>query len=151
VISDSDIFHIRRRIAVFWAFIGFHSQARTVIVRYGIACINRQLDGTVFIDIPEELAQDPWFKVVEILPQNWAVIIDVSDSVLVVFYGDTRCVFDELSFASRCEAEDALMRNGFWKYLEDVRSHELIGLPQGAFHFREHPNGPIYSSGRFLR
>ena len=105
----------------------------------------------MLIDIPEELAQDPWYKAVEMLQQNWAVIIDGADSVFVVFYGDTRCVFDELSFASRWEAEDALMRNGFWKYLEDVRSHEFIGLPQGAFHFREHPNGPIYSSRRFWR
>jgi len=99
--------------------------------------------------IPEELAQDPWFKIVEFLQQNWAVVIEREDDVLVVFYGDTCGVFDEMPFATRDKAEQALRRNGFSKFLEDKRAQEFIGLPSGEFAERPHPNGRIYSSGRF--
>ena len=106
----------------------------------------------LFVSIPDELAQDPWYKVVDFLQQNWAVVIATGgDSVLVVFYGDTSGIFDELEFRTREEAEKALLRNGFSKYQEDTKSHQFIGLPQGNFHAGEHPNGRIYSSGRFWR
>jgi hypothetical protein len=36
-------------------------------------------------DIPEEIAKTPWFKIVEFLQQNWAVVIEREDDVLVVF------------------------------------------------------------------
>ena len=103
----------------------------------------------MFTDIPEEIAADPWFKIVEMLQQNWAVIIKDDPGVLIVFYSDTRGVFDELRYDSVSDAEEALDRNFFYKYLEDKESAEFIGLPQGEFHFREHPNGRIYSSGNF--
>ncbi len=69
----------------------------------------------------------------------------------MVFYGDTRGVFDELEFASREEAEKALVRNGFSNYQKDSEAQKNIGLPRGDFHVQEHPNGRIYSSGRFWR
>ena len=100
-------------------------------------------------DIPEGLAQNPWFKIVEFLQQNWAVVIEREGDVLVVFYGDTCGVFDEMPFATRDEAEQALRRNGFSKFLEDKRAQEFIGLPIGEFAEQPHPNGRIYSSGRF--
>ena len=88
----------------------------------------------LFVSIPDELAQDPWYKVVDFLQQNWAVVIATGgDSVLVVFYGDTSGIFDELEFRTREEAEKALLRNGFSKYQEDTKSHQFIGLPQGNF------------------
>jgi hypothetical protein len=103
----------------------------------------------MYTDITDDLAADPWFKVVEFLQQNWAVIVENSDSALVVFYGDTCGVFDEIHFNTREEAEIALCRNGFSRYQEDIDSQEFIGLPDGSFHESQHPNGPIYSSGRY--
>jgi hypothetical protein len=101
------------------------------------------------IDIPEDLAADPWFKIVDFLQHNWAVVLDRQDGVKVCFYGDTRGVFDEMDFDSRQHAEDALKRNGFGKYQEDDNAKGFIGLPHGEFHEASHPNGLIYSSGRF--
>ena len=98
----------------------------------------------MFIEIPEELASDPWVKVVEMLQQNWAVIVPRDDAVLVVFYRDTRGVFDQLVFGSAAEAADALARHGFSKYLENLEVQELVALPEGRFHERGHPTGPIY-------
>ena len=40
----------------------------------------------MYTEIPEELARDPWFKIVEFLQQNWAVVVDRENDVLVVFY-----------------------------------------------------------------
>ncbi len=100
-------------------------------------------------DVSEELARDPWFKVVDMLQQNWAVVLEDVESTFIVFYGDTCGVFDEIETSSRNEAEDALARNGFTKFREDPRAQEFIGLPRGEFHESEHPNGRIYSSGRF--
>ena len=106
----------------------------------------------MFTKISEDIAADPWFKVVEMLQQNWAVIIRDDQDVLVVFYGDTRGVFAEIRYDSILEAEDALCRNGFGKYLEaGDETQDVIGLPRGEFRVREHPNGRIYSSGRFWR
>ncbi|WP_462326141.1 hypothetical protein [Desulfoplanes sp.] len=103
----------------------------------------------MYTDIPKELARNPWFKIVDFLQQNWAVVIDRKDDVLVVFYGDTCGVFDEMSFSYRSEAENALRNNGFSKYLDDMDAQEFISLPSGEFVERPHPQGKIYSSGRF--
>lgn len=100
-------------------------------------------------DIPEQLAQDPWFKIVDFLQQNWAVVIERENDVLVAFYGDTCGVFDEIPLPTRDEAERALRRNSFSKFFEDKRAQEFIGLPKGEFAERPQPNGKIYSSGRF--
>ena len=102
-------------------------------------------------DITDELAKDPWFKIVEFLQQNWAVIVDMKDGVLVVFYGDTCGVFDEIFFSTRDDAEQTLRRNGFSKFMDDHKAQEFIGLPRGGFAERPHPNGRIYSSGRFWK
>jgi len=103
----------------------------------------------MFTAISDDLARDPWFKIVEFLQQNWAVVVERNGSVLVVFYGDTCGVFDELEYTSRVEAEAALTRNGFAKYLEAKDAKGFIALPRGDFQERAHPNGRIYSSGRF--
>lgn len=88
----------------------------------------------LFTEIPAELAHDPWFKVVEFLQQNWAVVIGV---------------FDEIPFQTYDEASIALKRNGFSKFKEDKNAQEFIGLPEGEFMESRHPNARIYSSGRF--
>jgi len=105
----------------------------------------------MYTAITHDLACDPWFKIVECLQQNWAVVIDRPEDVLVVFYGDTCGVFDEMLFVSRDQAEQALKRNGFSKYSEDKKAQQFILLPEGSFTEQPHPNGRIYSSGRFWK
>jgi hypothetical protein len=95
-------------------------------------------------------SRDYWFKVVEFLQQNWALIDETSDStVTVYFFGDTSGVFDQMNFSSDAEAEQGLTRNGFCRYCVDLESQEFITRPNPPFHWRQHPNGEIYSSGRF--
>jgi hypothetical protein len=103
----------------------------------------------MYTSISDELAKNPWYKIVEFLQQNWAVIVEQESSVLVVFFGDTCGVFDEMTFDSLLVAETALKRNGFKKFMEDTGVHDLIGLPRGEFQESPHPNGRIYSSGRY--
>ena len=67
------------------------------------------------------------------------------------FFGDTSGVFDRLRFPSVTEAEIALLRNGFKRYDTDEKAKEFIGKPEPPFRERAHPNGPIYSSGRYWK
>ena len=91
-----------------------------------------------------------WFKVVEMLQQNWVIIDEKSSGgVLIYFIHDGSGVFDKMEFDSREEASDALLRNGFRKYADDKESQKFITLPKDPFFEATHPNGPIYSSGRF--
>ena len=92
-----------------------------------------------------------WFKIVEFLQQNWALIDPIDGGVVVYFFGDTSVVFDELRFGSRREAETALRRNDFLPYSEDSEAQKFISPPNDPFTRGRHPNGPIYSSGRFWR
>jgi hypothetical protein len=95
---------------------------------------------------------DYWFKIVEFLQQNWAVIEpDDSGACGVYFFGDTSGVFDQLNFSSIEDAESSLVRNGFRRYDDDKQTQEFIAKPQPPFRKHPHPNGPIYSSGRFWR
>ncbi len=97
------------------------------------------------------LSRQYWFKIVEFLQQNWALIDSSDRGVIVYFFGDTSGVFDELAFDSQDEAEAALRRNGFDLYEDDTAAHEFIAAPAAPFTRRPHPNGPIYSSGRFWK
>jgi len=102
-------------------------------------------------------SRDYWFKIVDFLQQNWALIDETPDSCVVFFFGDDSGVtddsgvFDKLAFSSTAEAETALCRNGFGRFAEDKEAQGFIAVPQPPFHERAHPNGPIYSSGRFWR
>jgi hypothetical protein len=103
-------------------------------------------------ETPVEIqSRDYWFKVVDFLQQNWALIDETTESCAVFFFGDTSGVFDRLAFPSVAEAEAALRRNGFTRFAEDKKAQGFIAVPQPPFHERPHPNGPIYSSGRFWR
>ena len=105
-----------------------------------------------FNETPVEIrSRDYWFKIVEFLQQNWALIDENPDGCTVFFFGDTSGVFDRLSFPSVAEAEAALRRNGFDRFSADKKAQEFIAIPQPPFHERPHPNGPIYSSGKFWR
>ena len=94
-------------------------------------------------------SQDYWFKVVEMLQTNSA-LVDPSESggTVVWFIGDTAGVFDHMPFASDKEAFQALRRNGFHRFVEDSKAQDSLRPPEPPFVRREHPNGPIYSSGR---
>ena len=96
-------------------------------------------------------SRDYWFKIVEFLQQNWALIDETPDGCVVFFFGDTSGVFDRLTFLSVEEAETALRRNGFARFAEDKKAQEFIAIPEPPFYESSHPNGPIYSSKRFWR
>jgi hypothetical protein len=96
-------------------------------------------------------SRDYWFKVIEMLQQNWALIDPDSAGVVVYFFGDTSGVFDELRFSSPVEAIQALQRNGFRRFADDARASSFLRCPEPPFTRRPHPNGPIYFSGRFWK
>lgn len=104
------------------------------------------------MDTPVRIAsRDYWFKVVDMLQQNWALIDTTQDTahVTVFFVHDGSGVFDRMQFRSAKEAEKALLRNGFNKFGEDTHAHDFITPPAPPFMESRHSNGPIYSSGRF--
>ncbi len=97
-------------------------------------------------------SRDFWFKVVENLQQNWALIDDVrADCSIVYFVHDGSGVFDRLSFNNSENAMQALRRNGFSRFAEDKSAKDFLAPPEAPFFEASHPNGPIYSSGRFWR
>ena len=67
----------------------------------------------------------------------------------VDIFGDTAGIFDQLDFNSAEDAGEALRRNGFSRYEEDKEAQEFIAKPEPSFRRRSHPDGPIYSSGRY--
>lgn len=95
-------------------------------------------------------SRDYWFKIVEFLQQNWALIDEDGRGAgcTVFFFGDTSGVFDRLRFPSIENAEIALLRNGFRRYDTDPQAQKVIRKPEPPFRDRPHPNGPIYSLGR---
>ena len=86
-----------------------------------------------------------WFTVIGMLQQNWALI----DELTVYFIGDTGGLFDQMEFDSIEGAETALTRNDFGRYADDQKAQQFIKPPKPPFVPRAHPNGVIYSSGRF--
>jgi hypothetical protein len=97
------------------------------------------------------ISQDFWFKIVDFLQQNWALIDEGADAVTIWFLDDGGGVFDRLPFPTQLEAERALRRNGFRRFADDRRAQTFIAAPETPFHHRPHPNGPIYSSGRYWK
>jgi len=97
-------------------------------------------------------SREYWFKVVGMLQQYWALIDEVSAGTQrVYFVGDTSGVFDELEFPDLATAEQALQRNGFARIEKDIEAQQFISRPAPPFFRHHHPNGPIYSSGRYWR
>jgi hypothetical protein len=95
---------------------------------------------------------DFWVKVVEMLQQNWAVIeAEEAEAVRVHFISDTSGVFDEIAFPSASAAREALGHNGFRRFAEDSNLKSFLRPPSAPFRRTAHPNGRIYSSGRFWR
>jgi hypothetical protein len=97
-------------------------------------------------------SRDYWLKVVEMLQQNWALIEpEPGGSVRVRFISDTSGVFDEIEFRSETDAFGALKRNGSRRFADAPDLQSFLRPPAAPFHWRAHPNGPIYSSGRFWK
>lgn len=94
---------------------------------------------------------DIWFKVVDFLQQNWGVIEVTPPGFTLYFFSDGSGVFDQIEYQSVAEAERALVRNGFSRYRDDLKAQKFVAEPLPPFKRKKHPNGPIYSSGRFWK
>ena len=94
-------------------------------------------------------SQDFWIKIVGMLQQNWAVIETNNEHVQVYFMSDRSGVFDVMEFDSEDDASKGLALNGFVRFAEDKEYEKFHDLPQPPYHKDTHPNGPIYSSGKF--
>lgn len=105
--------------------------------------------GFVEGDPVQVLRKTYWVKIVSFLQQNWAAIDDLpsSSGVRIWFFGDTSGVFDFIDYPSRQAARRALRVNGFSVWTAD--KYDFIGRPNPPFKWQSHPNGEIYSSGRY--
>ena len=96
---------------------------------------------------------DYWFKVVDMLQQNWAIIEPGKENAayMVYFIDDNSGVFDQLEFNDAGEAERQLKINGFERFAENNQARSFIAPPPAPFHRSSHRNGPIYSSGKYWK
>lgn len=92
---------------------------------------------------------DWWVKIVGMLQQNWALPVEIDGQDSVLFVGDTSGIFDRIDFTSERERRRALQMNGFKRFADDPSLTEFISPPPFPLHIKPHPNGFIYSSGRF--
>lgn len=92
---------------------------------------------------------DLWVKIIGMLQQNWASIEPGGEGVCLLSVSDTGEIFDRLPFAFAEDVEDALRRNGFRRFRESTELHGFLSPPDRPYSEGRHPNGPIYSSGRF--
>jgi hypothetical protein len=91
-----------------------------------------------------------WFKVVEFLQTNWALVEELDDArTRVTFIDDTSGAFDDIEFPTLEHAVGGLVRNGFDLYSQATDVHKFLRPPPPPFFVVSHVNGPIYSSGRF--
>jgi len=97
-------------------------------------------------------SRDFWVKVVEMLQQKRALIDpEVGGSARVFFSNDTSGAFDEIGFSSVSAAELTLEKNGFRRFAASADLQSFLNPPPAPFQRITHPDGPIYSSGRFWR
>jgi ADP-ribose pyrophosphatase YjhB (NUDIX family) len=97
-------------------------------------------------------SQDYWVKVVGMLQQNWALVSQTGENNWTIFFiMDGSGVFDQLSFKSLRDAQEALKTNGFSRFSNDEELQKFLAAPPPPFHEGSHPNGNIYSSGRFWK
>jgi hypothetical protein len=92
---------------------------------------------------------DFWYKVVDCLQENWAVVEPSISGATVFFLGGDGAVFDEIAFPTIQSAQDALDANGFYRLAENERNASFLIPPRPPYFRAPHPNGAIYSSGRF--
>lgn len=99
----------------------------------------------------EIVSRDYWLKALENTQTNWALVDQdsVNDGCTVFFFHELSGVFDRLRFVSLRAAQDALRFNGFER-LADLGEARSVA-PRAPFFADEHPNGTIYSSGRYWK
>ena len=103
-------------------------------------------------DEAKTAGKDYWFNIVEMLQQNWAFIVPNDEgSVTVKFVDGASRVFDRLHFPTASAANDALLRNGFRPYADDLNVQSFIVPPLPPFEESSKSNRPIYSSRQFWR
>lgn len=97
-------------------------------------------------------SQDYWVKIIGMLQQNWALVSQTGGGNWTVsFITDGSGVFDQLTFKSLGAAQEALSTNGFSRFAGDEHLQGFLTPPPLPFHEERHPNGKIYSSGRFWK
>jgi len=98
-------------------------------------------------------SNDFWFKIVGMLQQNWAVIEPSATGAgyYVIFIQDASGVFDQIGFESVAAAQHALIRNGFSRFADDDAAKKLLMPPAPPYVRKQHPNGQIYSSGKYWK
>lgn len=105
------------------------------------------MDETVHIE-----SIDFWVEIVEMLQQNWALVeSDGRGGARICFISDASGVFDEMTYPSLDDALKALYRNGFRHFNGEPDLQDFLRPPSPPYRRASHPNGPIYSSGRFWR
>jgi hypothetical protein len=80
-------------------------------------------------EVPIE-SRDYWFKIVEFLQQNWALVDPHERGAISWFIGDTSGVFDQIVFSSPEEAFSALTRNGFRRFANNQKAQPFLRAPE---------------------
>jgi hypothetical protein len=98
---------------------------------------------------PDDPEPTWWVKIVEMLQQNWALPVMLDGKHAVLFVGDTSGMFDRIDFDDKRSQRNALVDNGFVEFARDPGLQEFLAPPPFPLSIQPHPNGFIYSSGRF--
>ncbi len=108
--------------------------------------LSRYVENSKEVGIASE---EYWFKVVDMLQSNWALIDTTDSNATIWFMSESSQVFDSLTYGSKTQAENALRKNGFDLFARGTHVHRFLSAPRRPFFYFPHPSGPIYSSGRF--
>lgn len=90
-----------------------------------------------------------WVKIVEMLQQNWALPVTLDGKHALLFVSDRSGMFDRIDFDDIWSERRALVNNGFVEFARDPGLQEFLAPPTFPLSIKPHPNGFIYSSGRF--
>jgi hypothetical protein len=104
---------------------------------------------------------DFWVKQPAFLQYTWAIIEKIDDKIegepggkyIIFFLDDRGGVFDRIEYASPLDAEIDLQNNGFENYNDIIKYYSSYGSvpPKPDYYESRHPNGNIYSSGRYWK
>jgi|ETNmetMinimDraft_26_1059896.scaffolds.fasta_scaffold393262_1 hypothetical protein len=97
--------------------------------------------------------EDYWFKVVDMLQQNWALIeLEENGTATIYFFHDLSKIIDKMEFRSKSLAEAGLKRNGFSRFADDREAQQFIALPAPPEINKDiTSSGGIYSSGEYWK
>ena len=103
------------------------------------------------IELVKLHSRDMWVKLLENMQQNWALIELSETGTKIYFINDHSGVFDEINCESVDDAIEKLSRNDFFRYTDKPDIQLMHPPPSPPYHVGKHPNGRIYSSGRYWR